>query len=135
MAHGHEHYAPEGVGDHGAAHSALHADHGPRVLPADLSAPPAVAAWKTRSLIAAAVGLVASALLGFADFDHVARAYLQAFMFIFGLCGGGLALLMVQYISGGKWGLVLRRPLEAMAGTWWVVAALCLPFFLFGKRL
>jgi hypothetical protein len=135
MAHGHEHYAPEGAGDHGAAHSALHADHGPRVLPADLSAPPAVAAWKTRSLIAAVVGLVLSGILGFIDFNHVARAYLQGFMFIFGLCGGGLALLMVQYISGGKWGLVLRRPLEAMAGTWWVVAALCLPFFLIGKRL
>ncbi|MEZ2348053.1 hypothetical protein [Terriglobus sp. RCC_193] len=135
MAHGHEHYAPEGAGDHGAAHSALHADHGPRVLPADLSAPPVVSAWKTRSLIAAVVGLVASALLGFADFNHVARAYLQAWMLVFGLCGGGLCVLMLQYVSGGKWGLVLRRPLEAMAATWWVVAALCLPFFLFGKRL
>lgn len=135
MAHGHEHYALEGAGDPGAAHSALHADHGPRVLPTDLSAPPAVAAWKTRSLIVAVVGLVLSGILGFIDFNHVARAYLQAFMLVFGLCGGGLCLLMVQYISGGKWGLVLRRPLEAMAGTWWVVAALCLPFFLIGKRL
>lgn len=135
MAHGHEHYALEGAGDPGAAHGALHADHGPRVLPTDLSAPPAVAAWKTRSLIVAVVGLVLSGILGFIDFNHVARAYLQAFMLVFGLCGGGLCMLMVQYVSGGKWGLVLRRPLEAMAGTWWVVAALCLPFFLIGKRL
>ena len=30
---------------------------------------------------------------------------------------GGLALLMVQYCSGGKWGLLLRRPLEAMSRT------------------
>ncbi|SDF71008.1 hypothetical protein [Terriglobus roseus] len=135
MAHGHEHYALEGAGDPGAAHSALHADHGPRVLPADLSAPPAVAAWKTRSLIVAVVGLVLSGILGVLDFNHVARAYLQAWMLVFGLCGGGLCVLMLQYISGGKWGLVLRRPLEAMAATWWVVAALCLPFFVFGKRL
>ena len=43
---------------------------------------------------------------------------------------GGLALLMVQYCSGGKYGLLLRRPLEAMSRTlplvflYWVVIAL-----------
>jgi hypothetical protein len=43
---------------------------------------------------------------------------------------GGLALLMVQYCSGGKWGLLLRRPLEAMTRTlplvfvYWIVVAL-----------
>lgn len=135
MAHGHEQYAYEGAGDPGAAAHALHADHGPRVLPTDLSAPPVVAVWKTRSLMAAAVGLVLSAVLAFLDFNHVARAYLQAWMLVFGLCGGGLCMLMLQYVTGGKWGLVLRRPLEAMANTWWVVVALCLPFVLFGKKL
>ncbi len=51
-------------------------------------------------------------------------------MLTFGLSVGGLALLMVQYCSGGKWGLLLRRPLEAMSRTlplvfvYWVVVAL-----------
>ena len=37
---------------------------------------------------------------------------------------------MVQYCSGGKWGLLLRRPLEAMSRTlplvfvYWVVIAI-----------
>ncbi|HEY9137902.1 MAG TPA: hypothetical protein VIM67_06485 [Terriglobus sp.] len=135
MAHGHEHYAPEGAGDHGAAHSALHADHGPRVLPVDLSAPPVVSAWKMRSLIAAAVGLVLSALLGFVDFDHFARAYLMAFMLVFGLCGGGFCMLMLQYVSGGKWGLILRRPLEAMSNTLPLIVVLFVPLLFMGKRL
>ena len=26
-------------------------------------------------------------------------------------------MLMLQYVSGGKWGLLLRRPLEAMTRT------------------
>ena len=50
-------------------------------------------------------------------------------MLTFGWSVGGLALLMVQYCSGGKWGLLLRRPLEAMSRTlplvlvyWFVVA-------------
>ena len=38
-------------------------------------------------------------------------------MLTFGWSVGGLALLMVQYCSGGKWGLLLRRPLEAMSRT------------------
>jgi hypothetical protein len=135
MAHGHEQYADAGAGDPGAAAHALHADHGPRVLPADLSAPPVVAAWKTRALIAAAVGLILSALIGFIDFDHVLRAYLLGWMLIFGFCGGGLCMLMLQYISGGKWGLVMRRPLEAMSNTLPVLVVLFIPLLVFGKRL
>ena len=38
-------------------------------------------------------------------------------MVTWGFAVGGLALLMVQYCSGGKWGLLLRRPLEAMSRT------------------
>jgi hypothetical protein len=136
MAHGHEHYAPEGAGDPGAAAHALHADHGPRVLPADLSAPPAVAVWKRNALIAFIAGAVASALVGFlGGFDHIVRGYLLAFMLVFGLAGGGFCMLMLQYISGGKWGLILRRPLEAMANTTILVAALAIPLLVFGKRL
>jgi hypothetical protein len=45
---------------------------------------------------------------------------------------GGLALLMLQYCTGGKWGLLLRRPLEAMSRTlplvfvYWLVIAFSL---------
>ena len=45
------------------------------------------------------------------------RAWLLGLMMTFGFSVGGLALLMVQYCSGGKWGLLLRRPLEAMSRT------------------
>ncbi len=36
-------------------------------------------------------------------------------MITLGFSIGGMALLMVQYLSGGKWGLLVRRPLEAMS--------------------
>jgi hypothetical protein len=64
--------------------------------------------------------------------DHVLRAWLLGLMLTFGFAVGGLALLMVQYVSGGKWGLLLRRPLEAMSRTlplvfvYWIVIALSL---------
>jgi hypothetical protein len=106
-------------------------------LPRELGAPEFVDGWQRRALI---VGLAFSAVavgLGFADgrgfdVDHVLRAWLLGLMLTFGFAVGGLALLMVQYVSGGKWGLLLRRPLEAMSRTlplvfaYWIVIALSL---------
>ena len=101
-------------------------------LPADLGAPAFVNVWKTRALGLGLVATVVAAGLAFADgsIDHVLRAWLLGLMLTFGFAVGGLALLMVQYITGGKWGLLLRRPLEAMSRTlplvflYWVVIAL-----------
>ncbi|MGD0294879.1 MAG: hypothetical protein ABSB30_13595 [Terracidiphilus sp.] len=108
-----------------------------RQLPPDLGAPEFVNGWQRRALV---VGLAFSVVvvgLGFADgrgfdVDHVLRAWLLGLMLTFGFAVGGLALLMVQYMTGGKWGLLLRRPLEAMSRTlplvfaYWVVVALSL---------
>jgi hypothetical protein len=103
-----------------------------KTLPADLSAPAFVSVWQTRALIVAGVFAAIAAALAFADgsIEHVLRAWLLGLMLTFGFSVGGLALLMVQYCSGGKWGLLLRRPLEAMSRTlplvviyWAVVAA------------
>ena len=90
-----------------------------KTLPADLSAPAFVDVWKSRALIIGIVFTVIAAGLAFADgsIDHVLRAWIHGLMLTFGFAVGGLALLMVQYCSGGKWGLLLRRPLEAMSRT------------------
>jgi hypothetical protein len=96
------------------AHSA-HA----KVLPADLSAPAFVSAWRARALVIAVLFTVVAAVLAFLDgsVDHVFRAWVVGLMLNFGFCCGGLLLLMLQYVSGGKWGLLLRRPFEAMSRT------------------
>jgi hypothetical protein len=108
-----------------------HSTHA-RTLPADLGAPPVVDAWRMRALIVGVVFTVIAAVLALLDhsIDHVLRAWVLGMMLTFGWSVGGLALLMVQYCSGGKWGLLLRRPLEAMTRTlplvfgYWVVVAL-----------
>jgi hypothetical protein len=105
-----------------------------KTLPADLGAPAFVDGWKSRALAIGVVFSVIAAGLAFADgsIDHVLRAWLLGLMMTFGFSVGGLALLMVQYCTGGKWGLLLRRPLEAMSRTlplvflYWVVIALSL---------
>ena len=59
--------------------------------------------------------------------DRFFQAYLVAYTFWMGVVLGSLALLMVQHLSGGAWGIVLRRPLEAAVRTLPFMAVLFLP--------
>lgn len=118
-------------------HHDAHHHHGPNALPATLATPDFVAAWRMRTLMVAAVFAVISIAFAFTEEGraHLLRSYLMGSMTAFNFVGGAFAWLMVQYVSGGKWGLILRRPLEAMTRTWWVVALMFLPILLFMKKL
>ena len=109
--------------------------HGPRALPSILSAPDVVKAWRMRAIIVAVVfGLVSLVFVFTSEGrNHLLRAYLMGVMTCFNFVGGALAFLLVQYVSGGKWGAVLRRPLEAMTRTVWVVAVMMLPVLVLGR--
>jgi len=111
--------------------------HGPKTLPSVLAAPAVVGAWRTRAAIVAVVfGLISLVFLGVdGGKSHLLRAYLMGYMTCFNFCGGALAFLMVQYVSGGKWGQILRRPLEAMTRTWWLLVVLFLPVLFLMKHL
>jgi hypothetical protein len=116
-----------------------HTSHA-KALPADLGAPAFVDVWKTRAVIVALVAAVVAVGLAFLDgrgfdSDHVLRAWLLGLVLTFGWAVGGLALLMVQYVSGGKWGLLLRRPLEAMSRTLPVIFVYWLVIVIWMKKL
>lgn len=128
MASGHEQH-----GAHGHEH------HGPRELPATLTAPPALAIWRRNALMAGVGFAVLTLFFVFSHEgrNHIMRAYLMGYMTCFNLAGGGLVLLMVQHVTGGKWGLLLRRPLEAMTRTLPLVALFSVPLMIpyFGRHL
>src|SRR6266849_8350138 len=72
---------------------------------------------RSNALIA---GVVLSALLiigAFVDRAQFFHAYLVGFLFWIGIALGSLALLMLQHLTGGGWGLVIRRVLEAATRT------------------
>lgn len=72
---------------------------------------------RQRSLVIGVIGLVAAgagALVSPAQFFH---SYLLAFLFWLAAALGGLALTMLHHMSGGGWGVVLRRIFEASART------------------
>jgi hypothetical protein len=58
------------------------------------------------------------------DFYH---AYIFSYLLILGLTLGSLGLLMLQHLTGGIWGMVIRRPLEAASRNLWLVLVLFAP--------
>lgn len=74
---------------------------------------PALTRLQRWGLVVGFWGLVAGAVGGFFNPDQFFRSWLIGFLFCLGLSLGSLALLMVQHMSGGQWGLVGRRIWEA----------------------
>jgi hypothetical protein len=86
---------------------------------------------KQFGMIAGVLGVVL-AVAGFfmSGADRFYQAYLVAYTFWMGVVLGSLALLMVQHLSGGAWGVVLRRPFEAAVRTIPFMAGLFIPIVL-----
>jgi hypothetical protein len=84
--------------------------------------------WRTRALIAGVLGSVVSAAGFFiAGPTPFYRSYLWSFMFVVALTLGPMAWLMLQYVTGGAWGLVIRRSCEAATRTLPLVLLMFIP--------
>lgn len=94
---------------------------------------PALARLQQRGLIVGVVALALAVIGAFMNADPEAiwnqffRSWLIGFLFVLGLSLGSLGLLMLQYLSGGQWGLVGRRVFEAASGTLPLVALAFIP--------
>ena len=81
-------------------------------------------------LVTGAAGLVICAAGALTGHAQAARSYWFAWLFWSGLGFGSLGLLMLQYLTGGAWGVAVRRPAEAAAATLPLLALLMLPMLL-----
>jgi hypothetical protein len=88
---------------------------------------PALARLQQRALIVGAVGLLAGAAGAVMNPDQFFRSWLIGFLFCLGLTMGSLALLMLQHLSGGQWGLMGRRVFEAASRNLPIVALFFVP--------
>jgi hypothetical protein len=99
------------------------------------NAPPQLKRLQQRGL---PVGVVLFAILVFGFLSNRGqffRSYLFAFSFWTGISVGSLALLMLQHLTGGGWGLVIRRVLEAATRTLPLMVVLFLPIIAGGHWL
>jgi len=98
-----------------------------RLNGADFAVPAAVDKIRSRSMVVGVGGAVL-ALIGYVTApDQFFRAYLLAFMLWLGVSLGSLGLLIIIHLTNGRWGLVIRRILEAAAKNFWFMAILFVP--------
>jgi hypothetical protein len=91
--------------------------------------------FQQRCLIVGAVALAASLLGAFTSPTQFFHSYLLGYLFWVGIGLGSLGILLLHHLVGGRWGYMIRRPLEAGTRTLPVLLLLFLPLLLGLARL
>jgi hypothetical protein len=101
----------------------------------DYKAPESLGRLQNLALAAGVIGLVGGAILGLQSSSQAQffYSYLVGFLLILGFSLGSLGLLMLQHLTGGHWGIIIRRPLEAATRNLWLVFVLFIPI-IFGMK-
>jgi hypothetical protein len=101
----------------------------------DLSAPPVARTIQSRSLIVGLVFSVIAILGALARLDEFLHAYLLSYMAWLGITLGSMAILMLRHVTGGSWGMVIRRIMGAAMRTLPLMAVLFIPILLAIPRM
>jgi hypothetical protein len=96
----------------------------------DLTAPPVVKTIGQRSLIVGVVFGIIAIILAFTRPDEFYRGYLLGFMCWLGVSLGSMAVLMIRHLTGGGWGMVIRRIMGASMRTLPLLTILFIPMIL-----
>ena len=86
-----------------------------------------LASIERRALAVGGAALVAVIVGAFFDAGAFYRAWLASWLFWLSVALGPLVIVMLHYLSGGAWGIVLRRIAESAIGTLPVMALLFVP--------
>ena len=100
----------------------------------DYKAPESVSRVQTRALMVGGVALLVGISGALKTPDAFFRSYLMSFLLVLGLTLGSLALTMLQHLTSGHWGIIIRRPLESATRTLPLIAIAFLPIALFGMK-
>lgn len=92
--------------------------------------PPNMSRFQNRALIVGVVFFVFLLIGALVNREQFFHSYLIGFTFWAGIAVGSLALLMLQHLTGGGWGLVIRRSLEAATRTLPLIVALFIPIII-----
>lgn len=96
----------------------------------DFTAPAVFNVFRKRSLAVGIVFGIASLVGLMVSPAQFMRGYLIGYMWALGLTLGALALLMLYHLTGGAWGYVMRRVLEAATRTLPLMILLWIPILI-----
>jgi hypothetical protein len=97
-------------------------------------APESVGRLQQRALVVGGAALLLSLFGAMRSPGPFYQSYLMSFMLILGLTLGSLGLLMLQHLTGGHWGVVIRRSLESAVRTLPLIVVFFLPIVFFGMK-
>jgi hypothetical protein len=98
--------------------------------------PPAdIEARRSRALVIGAGALLLCAVGFFLNRDQFFRAWLIGYMLWLGVALGSMGWMMIHHLSGGAWGMVVRRVWEASSRTLPLLTILFIPVVLGLNRL
>jgi len=87
--------------------------------------------WQKTAGIVGIIGVLIAAAGFVIDRGQFLRSYLFAYLFWTGTAIGGMAILLLHHVVGGRWGMMIRRMCEAGARTLPFMGALLIPILLF----
>jgi len=100
----------------------------------DYRAPESVGRVQSRALVVGAAALLLSLSGAFRTPQSFYHSYLMSFLLVMGLSLGSLGLVMLQHLTTGHWGIIIRRPLESAMRTIPLIVAFFLPIAFFGMK-
>jgi hypothetical protein len=83
--------------------------------------------WRPRFLVTGALALALCAIGAFFTPAQFFQSYLWSYTFFVGVSLGCMALAMLQFLTGGAWGVVIRRICESASRTLPLLAVLFVP--------
>lgn len=95
-----------------------------------LYAPEVVSRWQSLALGIGAVATIIWLIGTYFYTEQGLRSWLLGFIYWGGISVGSLGILLLQYLTGGAWGVVIRRFVEAGSRTIWFSALLFIPIIL-----
>src|SRR5215471_3112153 len=96
------------------------------------SAPESVTRFEQRAFVVGAVALGLATFGALRSPETFYASYLMSFLLVLGLALGSLGLVMLQHLTSGHWGIIIRRPLESATRTLPLLVIAFLPIAIFG---
>jgi hypothetical protein len=100
----------------------------------EYQAPEGVSRLQQRACLVGGIALLLSIFGAVRAPELFFPSYLMSFLLILGLTVGSLGLLMLQHLTGGHWGIIIRRPLESATRALPLMGIAFLPIAIFGMK-
>src|SRR6202158_445859 len=98
-------------------------------------APESTSRLQQRALLVGGIALLLAIVGWLRSPEQFFHSYLMGYMLVLSITLGSLGLVMLQHLTGGHWGIIIRRPLESATRTLPLLAILFLPIILCMKYL